>query len=52
MSRCRIILSRLPEDSWSAFHAKAPATRAERQGVLREAWERAGSTQPPQLPRI
>lgn len=26
-SLCRIIRSRLPEDSWSAFHARAPAER-------------------------
>ena len=24
MSLCRITLSRLPDDSWSAFHANAP----------------------------
>lgn len=27
MSRCRITRSRLPDDSWSAFHAKAPGSK-------------------------
>lgn len=26
MSRCRMMRSRLPDDSWSAFHAKAPGS--------------------------
>lgn len=35
MSRCRITRSRLPDDSWSAFHAKAPGSTKTRKAGRR-----------------
>lgn len=41
MSRCRITRSRLPDDSWSAFHARAPGSREWRPGeMIHRSWMR------------